>query len=95
MPAVGTLGNAAKTLIRGPGIDNFDLAMFKNFYLRERLRLQFRVEAYNAFNHTQFSDLDTTARFNSATGQQINSRFSEFTAARTPRRLQLALRLVF
>ena len=94
MPAVGTLGNAPKVLIRGPGINNWDLALFKNFPIRERARIQFRWEAYNAFNHTQFSALDTTARFD-AQGRQVNARFGEFTASRSPRIMQLAARFEF
>jgi len=94
-PARGTIGNAARTIIRGPGINNWDTALFKNFRLVERVRLQFRWELYNAFNHSQFSGLDTTARFDSTTGEQINSRLSEFTSARTPRQMQLALRFTF
>ena len=94
LPAVGTIGNAAKTLIRGPGINNWDIAIFKNFPLTERARLQFRSEMYNAFNHTQFSGLDTTARFDPQ-GNQVNARFGEFTAASPPRQIQLALRLYF
>jgi hypothetical protein len=97
LPAVGTIGNAAKTLLRGPGINNWDIAVFKNFALEEqgRARLQFRWELYNVFNHTQFSGLDNAARFDTATGQQVNARFGEFTAARNPRQMQLALRLFF
>lgn len=95
LPAVGTLGNAAKTLIRGPGVNNWDIALFKNFPIREQVRLQFRWELYNAFNHTQFSGLDTTARFDTATGRQINARFGEFTSTLTPRQMQLALRVFF
>jgi hypothetical protein len=94
VPAIGTFGNAARTLIRGPGINNWDAALFKNFTLREPLRLQFRWELYNVLNHTQFSDLDTTARFD-ARGSQVNARLGEFTAARPPRVMQLALRLLF
>ena len=71
------------------------MAVAKNFSIYERLRLSFRAEAYNVFNHTQFSMLDTTARFDPATGQQVNGRFGAFTAARDPRQLQLALRLSF
>src|SRR5262249_13076122 len=41
VPAVGTIGNAAKTLIRGPGTNNFDIAIFKSFPVRERMRFQF------------------------------------------------------
>ena len=95
MPDQGTIGNAGKTLIRGPGINNFDVALFKNFSVRESVRLQFRWELYNVFNHTQFSGLDTTARFDTATGEQVNPRFGEFTAARNPRQMQFALRFYF
>jgi len=95
VPATGTIGNAARTLIRGPGINNWDIAAFKNFPLGEKVRLQFRAEFYNAFNHTQFSGLDATARFDTATGEQVNRRFGEFTAARNPRQIQFALRVFF
>ncbi|MBI3279048.1 MAG: hypothetical protein HYZ57_04300, partial [Acidobacteria bacterium] len=95
MPAVGAVGNAAKSVIRGPGINNFDMALFKTFPIRESVRLQFRWELYNAFNHTQFANLDTNARFDVTTGQQVNGRFGEFTAARNPRQMQFALRFYF
>ncbi len=95
LPAVGTIGNAAKTLIRGPGINNWDVAVFKNFPIRERVRVQFRWELYNAWNHTQFSALDTTARFDTKTGDQVNAGLGQFTAARPPRQMQLALRFYF
>jgi len=94
MPASGTFGNAAKTVIRGPGINNFDLAAYKNFALTERARFQLRWELYNAFNHTQFSALDTTARFDPA-GAQVNQRFGQITNARLSRRMQWALRFTF
>ncbi|MEK7403619.1 MAG: carboxypeptidase-like regulatory domain-containing protein [Acidobacteriota bacterium] len=93
-PAVGAIGNAAKTLIRGPGINNWDIAIFKNLPVHERMRFQFRWEMYNAFNHTQFSGVDTAARFD-AQGRQVNARFGEFTAARNPRQMQLALRFYY
>jgi hypothetical protein len=59
------------------------------------LHLQFRAEAYNVFNHTQFSDVDTTAKFNTATGAQTSASFGHLNAARANRRMQLALRLSF
>jgi hypothetical protein len=94
LPAVGTLGNAARTLLRGPGINNWDFGVVKDFPIWERLKVQFRTEFYNAFNHTQFSSFDSTARFD-ATGKQVNARLGEFTAARNPRTIQFALRLRF
>jgi hypothetical protein len=93
-PAVGTIGNAAKTVIRGPGVNNFDLTILKNFPIRERFQLQFRCEMYNAFNHTQFSGLDTSARFD-AQARQVNATFGQFTAAGAPRYIQFALRARF
>jgi hypothetical protein len=92
--AVGTVGNAPKTVIRGPGVNNWDISAFKSFAVFERLRAQFRCEFYNAFNHTQFSALDTTARFDQK-GNQISGTFGQFTAARNPRQIQFALRFTF
>jgi len=94
VPARGTIGNAARTIIRGPGVNNFDIAIFKDFPVREEMRFQFRAEMYNAFNHTQFSAVDNTARFDPQ-GNQVNARLGELTAARDPRRIQLALRFYF
>jgi hypothetical protein len=93
-PPVGSLGNAAKYNLTGPGINNFDTALFKDVTIHERLRFQFRAEAYNLFNHTQFSAWNTTARFD-AKGNQINTQFGQDTAARNARIMQFALRLRF
>jgi len=94
-PAVGTFGNAPKDVFRGPGINNWDVSVFKRIRTgSERWRLQFRGEFYNAFNHTQFSSVYTTIRFD-AQGNQIDPRLGQLTASRSPRRVQLALRLGF
>lgn len=88
------IGNAPKDVFRGPGIENVDAVLMKEFPLGEASRaLQFRFEAYNALNHTQFSSVDTNAIFTN--GQQINSDFGNYTAAGNPRRLQLGLKLFF
>ena len=94
VPARGTVGNAAKTFLRGPGRNNWDIAIFKDFPIREKMRFQYRLELYNAFNHAQFSGMDTTARFD-ALGNQVNSRLAEFTSALAPRVMQMALRFQF
>jgi hypothetical protein len=89
------IGNAPKDPIRGPGINNWDISVFKNFRLGEgQRRLQFRWEMYNAFNHTQFSGVNTSARFD-AQGNQVNARFGEYTAAYDARRIQAALKFYF
>ena len=89
-------GNAAKYTFRGPGINNWDMSLFKNMpFIEGRLRAQLRVEAYNLFNHTQFTTVDTAAKFDPTTGAQTNGTFGQYTAAANPRQLQLALRLSF
>jgi len=88
-------GNAPKDVFRGPGINNWDIHIFKNFPVGSEKRiLQFRWEMYNAFNHTQFSAVNTAARFN-AQGQQINTLLGQVTAARDPRIMQGSLRFTF
>jgi hypothetical protein len=94
-PERGTFGNAPKDIFRGPGINNWDISLLKNIPMPfEGHRLQFRTEFYNAFNHTQFSDVDTAARFDMA-GRQVNTRFGQLIAARAPRQIQFSLRYVF
>jgi hypothetical protein len=96
-PSRGEFGTGGKTVFRGPGIHNWDMALFKNVPIgvgTRRPQLQFRWEAYNVFNHTQFAGVDATARFNPA-GQQINAAFGRVTSTRPPRQMQASLRVVF
>jgi Carboxypeptidase regulatory-like domain/TonB dependent receptor len=53
-PAQYTYGNAGRNTILGPGRTNFDTSLFKAFPIHEQLNLQFRIEAFNVFNHPQF-----------------------------------------
>jgi len=94
--SVNGIGNASKAPIYGPGLENFDMSLFKTFRLgsNEARRLQFRFETYNTFNHTQFTTLDLNARFNQA-NQQTNSNYGYFTNAALARRLVLGLKLYF
>lgn len=90
------IGNAAKTQVTNPGINNWDISLFKNFRLgaKESRSMQFRFETYNTFNHTQYSSMDTTARFNTA-GDQINANFGRYTNAGLARRMVLGLKFYF
>ncbi len=95
LPPVGNRGNAPLRPYRGPGVNNFDLNLMKNFPLGNEARhLQFLAEFNNAFNHTQFQTVNSTANFNPA-GQQVNALFGQVTAARAPRVIQLSIRLMF
>jgi hypothetical protein len=94
-PARGDFGNAPKDVYRNPGINNWDISFFKNFPVAgERRYFQLRWEMYNAFNHTQYSGVDSTARFDAA-GNQVNARFGEVTSARAARVMQGSLRFTF
>ncbi len=86
LPAQGTFGDASRSVVRGPGIENFDISAGKDWDLPERTKLQFRAEFFNAFNHGQFNSVNTT--FGSAA-------FGQVTGANDPRLIQLGLHLLF
>ena len=88
-PLPFTFGNVSATLpdIRNDGIRNFDLSLFKTFAPYERLRVQFRAEALNAFNTPRFGSPDTNV--NSGSFGVINSQ------ANAPRQVQFALKLLW
>ena len=88
------LGNTPATFARGPGLNNTDLTLFKNFRFKEKVSLRFQIEAYNVFNHTQFSGVGTSAQWDQS-GAQVTSNFGKVTSALDPRIMQLALRLSF
>jgi hypothetical protein len=94
---VGSFGNASPGILRGPGLANWDIAMKKQIPLGlgEARSLQLRVEAYNAFNHTQFTSVNSSAQFNPATGAQTNANFGAYTAAAPGRILSFSLRVQF
>jgi hypothetical protein len=96
-PAPGTfgIGNAKKDIFRGPGIENVDMTLMKNIALGHAERnLQLRLEGYNVLNHTQFTSVDTAARFDAA-GKQVNGDLGAYTGAGNPRRLQLGVKFSF
>ena len=88
-PAAFTFGSLNPTLpdIRNDGIRNFDLSLFKDFAPLERLRIQFRAEALNAFN---------TPRFGSPTTGVTSSALGVITSqANAPRQVQLGLKFLW
>ena len=64
-------GNVGRDSWVGPGLQNVDLGLFKNFHLTERLGLQFRAEAFNALNHANLSNPNSDS--NSLSFGQISS----------------------
>ena len=72
-----------------------DLTLAREFNYAEHYKLTLRVEGYNALNHTQFSGLDTTLRFNNTTGEMYNTLFNQPTSSRAARRVQITMRFSF
>lgn len=80
-------GNAGTGVLRGPGVVNFDLSVFKIFKVRERFRTEFRAEFFNAFNNPHFANPNT---------QRANANYGRITSTiLTPREIQLGLKLAF
>ncbi len=79
-------GNTGRGSILGPGYQRWDVALLKNFPIHEDMRFQFRAEAFNVFNHTNFNTVGAT--FGSST-------FGKITGVRDPRIMQVALKFYF
>jgi hypothetical protein len=75
--------------IYAPGQNNWDITIMKKFPLgSDRRSVQFRAKFYNAFNHTQYTAVDTSVVFDPG-GEQINGQFGQVVATRSPRIIQL------
>jgi hypothetical protein len=92
----GQIGNnCGNAKFTQPGFNNQDFSIFKKFNLHsEKRTLEFRAEAFNALNHTQFSTVGTSATFNPA-GQQTNTTFGRITATRDARKMVFGLKFAF
>jgi hypothetical protein len=87
-PALGAWGDMGKGTVRGPGRDNWNISLFKNFVISEahNSRFELRVETFNSFNHTEFRGIGTTLG---------NSQFGQVTSTWDPRTFQLGAKLLF
>ena len=89
MPEIGTLGTAARRFFFGPGMVNFDIALLKNIRLTESQSVDFRFEAFNAFNHAQFFGAAAVK------GNISSAGFGRVVSAGTPRVIQVAAKFRF
>jgi len=106
---VGLLGKSARGQIRGPGINNVDFSLMKNFpglpwFTSEDATVQFRAEFFNFFNHTQFRNVDVgfplteieiDDQGNLLDYVMTNNNFGRVTRMREPREIQLALKIIW
>jgi hypothetical protein len=60
---IGSFGNAGRNIIQGPGVQNWDISLFKIFPIREQMHMEFRAEFFNAFNHYD-PEFDNPGSFN-------------------------------
>jgi hypothetical protein len=63
LPANGTYGNAGLDSLRGPGFVQVDASIFRDIPITERATFQFRVEAFNLFNHPNLANPNGTFGF--------------------------------
>jgi hypothetical protein len=79
-------GTSGRGVVRGPGFQRWDMSLFKNIKMTERLNGQFRFEAFNAFNHTNYNTVQTL---------MTSPTFGQVISTRDARIVQLAMKLNF
>jgi hypothetical protein len=106
---VGSQGfESGRNFLRVGPINSWDLALSKEFRVKERVKFEIRLDAFNAFNHTQFDGVSSTANFASpgsttitnlpfnAAGALTNTNgFGAVNSVRPPRNMQLSARFQF
>ena len=102
-PLDGTLGTTGRNFLRGPGINNWDISLFKNFNFSERIKFQLRGETFNTFNHTQLgggsNDGVNNSIFPANPGNAVTSSIvgtsGQINSARDPRTIQIGAKFLF
>ena len=94
-PAPGTFGDAGRDLLRGPDQWQLDSALIKDIPWTERMRLSFRAEAFNIFNHPQYGLPNANFSNLASFGQITTEANATGIGTGTPRNLKFALRLQF
>lgn len=90
VPAAYTYGDAGRDIVTGPGLDDFDATLQKEFPVRESMKLQFRLDVFDFFNHPNFN-----APVGAGRTYSTSSSFGQITSANDPRDMQFSLRLAF
>jgi hypothetical protein len=95
-PAIGAFGNLGYNALRGPGRDNWNLSLFKEFVISEDrgTRFEFRAESFNTWNHTEFGGAGTNAGVDT-TFSPGSTTFGKVKSAWDPRVFQLGAKLIF
>jgi hypothetical protein len=91
----GTFGDAGRNIIRGPGLQNWDLSFIKQFPVREQMHFEFRAELFNIWNHPNPTFTDVTTTDENFSTERGTSQFGFPTASLPPRLIQFALKFYF
>ncbi len=98
-PLDNTLGNTSRDQFRGPGINNWNISVYKNFPFTERTHLQLRLETFNTFNHTQFATIFNSINVPEGPGDPVTagnrSNSGGVSGTYDPRNIQLAGKFFF
>ncbi len=92
LPAPGTYGNVGRGTLNGPGLADLDVSLSKDSAVSERLKLQFKAECFNVFNHTNFT---TPNPIVFSSGSTSSSAGLITATATTSRQIQFGLKLIF
>jgi hypothetical protein len=90
VPTTGTFGTCAPRLFHGPGLENADLSIFKRFAFTDRYSFELRGEFFNAFNHPNFTNPNSSYSTSS-----LGSFGKVFATVNDAREIQLALKFYF
>jgi hypothetical protein len=100
-PALGEFGNTSRNFLRQPGINNWDMAIGKDFSITERLRFLFKMDTFNTFNHHQYAGdvgglIVAGSGGNNAIDNSVgDATFGRITTASSPRILQFSGKIQF
>jgi hypothetical protein len=91
----GTFGDAGRNIIRGPGLQNWDMSFIKEFPVHEQMHFEFRAELFTIWNHPNLTFADETTTNENFSIERGASQFGFPTASRAPRLVQFALKFYF
>ncbi len=91
----GTIGSEHRNQLYGPGLQRVDLSLFKNFDITERLKLEFRTEAFNVLNTAQFVNPNAALSLSGGVPVSTFGTITSTANAYNPRLVQFAARLKF
>jgi hypothetical protein len=91
-----SIGNAGVNIMYGPGYANFDMTLGRKVNLgSEKRQLQFKVEAFNVFNHTQFTGVVSNFQYSAATNLNTNASIGTLNGERGARIMASEIRIQF